>query len=241
MENHNMSLKSIGSNLAVALVLAAATTAAKADVIFFSGDLRTDANVTACGSGCTLGPGNTDLEYANWAAVTYTFVVNTATTVQAITYGYAGGTSLTGTVVPSGGLEPYLSLFDSSGNLLASSFSGTCPATANTLGGNCFDVQLDTTPLLEPGTYTIALSAWENMSLAENLGTGTLTDGFTGLGNLNPGENLDYAFDVILPSNVPEPGTGLLLLTAFGAAAVLTLRNRFQQAKQERKQTHETT
>jgi hypothetical protein len=241
MENRNMSLKSIGSNLAVALVLAAATTAAKADVIFFSGDLRTDANVTGCGSGCTLGPGNTDLEYANWAAVTYTFVVNTATTVQAVTYGYAGGTSLTGAIVPSGGLEPYLSLFDSSGDLLTSSFSGTCPATANTLGGNCFDVQLDTTPLLEPGTYTIALSAWENMSLAENLGTGTLADGFTGLGNLNPGENLNYAFDVILPSNVPEPGTGLLLLTAFGAAAVLKLRNRLQLPTQERKQTHETT
>src|ERR1700733_16313075 len=114
MENRNMSLKSIGANLAVALVLAGATTAAKADVIFFSGDLRTDANVTACGSGCTLGPGNTDLEYANWAAATYTFVVNTATTVQAITYGYAGGTSLTGAIVPGGGLEPYLSLFDSS-------------------------------------------------------------------------------------------------------------------------------
>jgi hypothetical protein len=200
----------------------------KADVIFYSGNLRTDANVIDCGSGCTLGPGNTDLEFANWAAVTYTFVVNTATTVQAITYGYAGGTSLTGAVVPSGGLEPYLSLFDSSGDLLTSSFSGTCPPTANTLGGNCFDVQLDTTPVLQPGTYTIALSAWENMSLAENLGTGTLADGFTGLGNLNPGENLNYAFDVILPSNVPEPSTGLLVMAAFGAAAVLKLRNRFQ-------------
>ena len=241
-----MSLRSIVSSpssglLAATLLLAGAATAAKADVLFFSGDLRTDANVISCGSGCTLGPGNSDLEFANWAAVTYSFVVNSATTVQAITYGYAGGTSLTGADVPSGGLEPYLSLFDSSGNFLTSSFSGTCPATANTLGGNCFDVQLDTTPLLEPGTYTIALSAWENMSLAENLGTGTLADGFTGLGNLNPGENLNYAFDVILPSNVPEPGTGLLLLTAFGAAAVLKLRNRLQLPTQERKQTHETT
>lgn len=240
-----MSLRSIVSNpcgwLAATLLFAGAGTAAKADVIFFSGDLRTDANVTSCGSGCTLGPSNTDLEYANWAAVTYSFVVNTATTVQAITYGYAGGTSLTGAVVPGGGLEPYLSLFDSSGNFLTSSFTGTCPATANTLGGNCFDVQLDTTPLLQPGTYTIALSAWENMSLAENLGTGTLADGFTGLGNLNPGENLNYAFDVILPSNVPEPGTGLLVMAAFGAAAVLKLRNGFQQPTQKRKQTHETT
>ena len=85
------------------------------------------------------------------------------------------------------------------------------------------------------------VKAWENMSFAENLGTGTLADGFTGLGNLNSGENLNYAFDVILPSNVPEPGTGLLILAAFGAAALLKLRNRFRLSTQERKQTHETT
>jgi hypothetical protein len=232
-----MGLRSVVSNsssllLVATLLLAGAAASAKADVIFYSGDLRTDANVTSCGGGCTLGPGNTDLEYANWAVATYSFVVNTTTTVQAITYGYAGGTSLTGAIIPGGGLEPYLSLFDSSGNFLTSSFTGTCPATANTIGGNCFDVQLDTTPLLQPGTYTIALSAWENMSFAENLGTGTLADGFTGLGNLNPGESLDYAFDVILPGNIPpgsapEPGTGLLVMAALGAAAVLHRRNRF--------------
>jgi hypothetical protein len=239
MEEFEMSLRPTVSSswsglLAVTLLLTAGAAAAKADAIFFSGNLRTNATVTNCGSGCTLGLGNTDLEYANWAAVTYSFVVSTATTVQAITYGYAGGTSLTGAIVPSGGLEPYLSLFDSSGDLLTSSFSGTCPATANTLGGNCFDVQLDTTPLLQPGTYIIALSAWENLSLAENLGTGTLADGFTGLGNLNPGENLNYAFDVILPNNIPpsnapELSSGLLVMAALGAIAFLIPRNRVQQ------------
>lgn len=224
-----MSLRSIVSTGIIAVTLLA--TSAKADVLFFSGDLRSDATVIGCGSGCTLGPGNTDSDYANWAAATYDFVVTTASTVQVVTYGYAGGTSLTGAIVSPGGLEPYLSLFDSSGNFLTSSFTGTCPATANTLDGNCFDVQLDTTPLLQPGTYTIALSAWENMSFAENLGTGTLADGFTGLGNLNAGENLDYAFDVILPTNIPptstpEPGSGLLVMIAFGAAAVLHRRKR---------------
>ena len=224
-----MSLRSIVSTGILAVTLLA--TSVKADVLFFSGDLRSDATFTSCGSGCTLGPGNTDSDYANWAAATYDFVVTTASTVQVVTYGYAGGTSLTGAIVSPGGLEPYLSLFDSSGNFLTSSFTGTCPATANTLDGNCFDVQLDTTPLLQPGTYTIALSAWENMSFAENLGTGTLADGFAGLGSLNTGENLDYAFDVILPTNIPatsapEPGTGLLVMVAFGAAAVLHRRKR---------------
>ena len=224
-----MSLRSIVPTGVLAVTLLA--TSVKADVLFFSGDLRSDATFTSCGSGCTLGPGNTDSDYANWAAATYDFVVTTASTVQVVTYGYAGGTSLTGAIVSPGGLEPYLSLFDSSGNFLTSSFTETCPATANTLDGNCFDVQLDTTPLLQPGTYTIALSAWENMSFAENLGTGTLADGFTGLGSLNTGENLDYAFDVILPTNIPatsapEPGTGLLVMVAFGAAAVLHRRKR---------------
>ncbi len=55
------------------------------------------------------------------------------------------------------------------------------------------------------------------MSYAENLGPPyLLSDGFTGLGNLGDGENLDYAFDVILSAEtVPEPatfGTALLLL-----------------------------
>lgn len=59
------------------------------------------------------------------------------------------------------------------------------------------------------------------MSFAENLGAGTLADGFTGLGNLNDGEDLHYAYDVILTSTspVPEPSAvwllgGLVLLLA---------------------------
>jgi hypothetical protein len=55
------------------------------------------------------------------------------------------------------------------------------------------------------------------MSFAENLATGTLADGFTGLGNLFPGEDLHYAFDVILgapTAPVPEPGSLWLLVSA---------------------------
>jgi len=111
---------------ALLLILGTAGTAS-ADVFFFSGDLRTDATVLSCGTGCTLGPGNTDGDYAQWAAAVYSFNVAAPASVQAITYGYGGGTSLTGTLVPSGGLEPYLSLFDSGGNFLIPRFPESVP------------------------------------------------------------------------------------------------------------------
>ncbi len=172
-----------------------------------------------------MGSSNTDGDYAQWAAVVDTFVVTTTTTMEAITYSYGGGTSKTGAVVAAGGLEPYLSLFDSSGNFLASTYYGTtCPAGAGTVGGNCFDVSLDG-GTLTPGTYEIALSAYENMSLAENNGPpATLADGFTGLGNLAPGEDLNYAFDVILPSVASTPEPLPLALTFIGFAVLAVSR-----------------
>ena len=204
----------------LALALLGASSQLGANTLFYSGDLRTNATVTSCGSGCTLGPSNNDGDYAQWAAAVYSFHVYTTTAMEAITYSYGGGQSLTGPIVPSGGLEPYLSLFDAGGNFLASTFFGTtCPPGANSLGGNCFDVELDAGPLA-PGLYQIALSAFENQSSAENPGSGTLADGFTGLGNLQPGENLNYAFDVILPQNTvptPEPALpGITIILSVG-------------------------
>uniref|UniRef100_Q027D8 PEP-CTERM protein-sorting domain-containing protein n=1 Tax=Solibacter usitatus (strain Ellin6076) TaxID=234267 RepID=Q027D8_SOLUE len=219
-------LTRVAGIFAAAIVLAGPPRLA-ANVILYSGNLRADANVTSCGMGCSLGPSNSDGDYAQWAAVVATFTVNTTTSMEAITYSYGGGTSLTGAVIAPGGLEPYLSLFDSSGNFLASTFFGTtCPPGAQSVGGNCFDVAL-TGVTLTPGSYQIALTAFENMSLAENYGAGLLSDGFTGLGNLWPGESLNYAFDVILPENslpgdTPEPGT--LALCAIGAALVFGIR-----------------
>jgi hypothetical protein len=46
---------------------------------------------------------------------------------------------------------------------------------------------------------------------------GTFADGFTGLGNLSKGENLNYAFDIVL-NEVPEPATAWLMLAALVAA-----------------------
>jgi len=199
----------------------------EAETFSFAGNLRTDANVTGCGSGCTLGASNTDGDYAQFAAVVDTFSVSTTSEMQAATFSYGGGVNGAGQTIAQGGFEPYLSLFDASGDFLASTFFGTtCPAGANTntLSNECFDELLDG-GALAPGKYQIAISAFENLSLAENFGTGTLADGFTGLGNLNAGEDLHYAFDVILTptstSTVPEPSMGWLLCGAVLAPAVV--------------------
>lgn len=195
--------------LFLATLLATLCLPLRADVIFFSGNLETDANVIACGSGCTLDPGmNVPGDYAQWAAVVYDFHVTTTTPMEAITYSFGGGTSMTGASVVAGGFSPYLSLFDASGNFLASTFNGTeCPSGANTFNGSCDDVLLNG-GVLAPGNYQIALTAFENMSLAENVGSGTLADGFVGLGNFD-GNTLNYAFDLVLSNQVttPEPAT----------------------------------
>lgn len=193
--------------------------AGRADTISFTGNLRSDANFTDCGAGCKLGPTNTDGDYAQWAAVAKTFHVGIASTMEAITFSYGGGANGNGKVIARNGFEPYLSLFDVAGNFLASTFFGDlCPAGANTNvdTGQCFDVALDG-GMLAAGDYRIAISAFENMSFAENLGAGTLADGFTGLGNLFAGEDMHYAFDVILNSPatpVPEPQSVYLLVSA---------------------------
>jgi hypothetical protein len=206
----------------LALLITSAA-AVQAGVISFTGDLRTDATFSACGSGCTLDAGSTDADYAQWAAFEGSFNVPVSSLMTAVSFSYGGGTNGNGAAIARDGFEPYLSLFDASGNFLASTFFGTtCPAGANTNTdtGQCFDVQLDG-GVLAPGNYAIVISAFENMSFAENAGSGTLADGFTGLGNLATGEDLHFAFDVILQnaSPVPEPAR----LSLMGCAALLAL------------------
>ena len=191
----------------ILIALPATWSLASASSLVFSGNLRTDATILDCGSGCTLSPASADFDFAQWSAAVYSFSVPTPSLMQAVTISYAAG-----------GLEPYLSLFDASGTFLASTFFGvTCPsgASVNPASGACLDVLLDG-GTIAAGTYQIVISAFENFSFAENQGFGVLADGFTGLGNLLPGEDLNYAFKVTLTStsSVPEPSTAWLITLA---------------------------
>ena len=161
---------------------------ADASVLSFTGDLRSDANFISCGFDCVLRPADTGGDYAQWAAASVDFAVPVASTI-AITFSYGGGTNGKGAVIAEGGFEPYLSLFDEGGNFVASTDAGTtCPAGAqtNSTTGLCYDVELDG-GILAAGTYNIAISAFENMSLAENPGGYLLSDSFTGLAIWLPG------------------------------------------------------
>lgn len=137
---HNMVKRSLAL---VAAVFAAGVGQLQAEILSFTGDLRGDATFVACGSACTLDAGNSDFDYAQWAAVERDFTVGATSTVQAITFSYGGGVNGHGLAIGQGGFEPYLSLFDASGNFLASTLFGvTCPPAANTNSGSgqCFDV-----------------------------------------------------------------------------------------------------
>jgi len=135
----------------------------------------------------------------------YTFAVSAASMVTIQSYGHGGsagtpgGMNLAGTVVPAGGFDPYVSLFTGGGataTFLASNDDGVCPPGMLS-GGLCRDSSL--TLSLNAGTYSLVVAAFNNMSLAENLGAGTLGDGFTGLGNYDPLRTNNFAIDISGP------------------------------------------
>jgi len=132
----------------------------------------------------------------------YAFAVLTTSTVVIQSYGYGGsanapgGKNLAGQTIPAGGFDPYLSLFSGAGpsaTFLASNDDGACPPAAPDKG-ICADSRI--TLSLTPGSYTVVVSAFENMSLSENAGSGTLADGFTGLGNFDALRTGNYAIDI---------------------------------------------
>lgn len=145
-------------------------------------------------------------------AFLHTFTLTAPGTVTIQSWGFGGsagapgGVNAAGNPIAAGGFDPYVSLFAGSGasaTFLLSNDDGSCPpgTVADLL---CGDSTL-TLPLAA-GTYTLAVSAFLNMSFAENLGTGTLGDGFIGLGSFGTRTNA-YAVDitgasVVLPTQL---------------------------------------
>ena len=185
-----------GAALALAATLAGATTHA--------GNLGDAGNAALVGS--DLGAPGFDDENAvadNVALYTFTTL---AGTVSIVSTGFAGG-----------GVDPYFTLFSGSGATATWFDSNYVQATST--GGD-----FTWTGTLAAGTYEIALGAFENMSFAENLGTGTLGDGFTGLGDPNALRDGSYALDLTTP--VPEPTGALLLAVGLAVLAPRIRRGR---------------
>jgi len=172
----------------------------------------------------------------------FTFTLASSSIIVARTFGYAGGTNAANTDIPAGGFDPWLSLFDSSGNLLASVDNGACglvgtdPAT-----GSCFDSYISQS--LGAGDYTLILSESDNQPVGN-----FLSDGFTRTGQgdftasafgctIGPfcdvnASNRTSAWAVDIdnvtsaggPSSVPEPALTFPWLLSFVALALIRRR-----------------
>ncbi|HZQ51182.1 MAG TPA: DVUA0089 family protein [Bryobacteraceae bacterium] len=106
----------------------------------------------------------------------FDLTVAAAATVDIRSYGYSGGTTSTGTVVPSGGFDSILTLFDGTGTFIADNDEGAGVATDPSTG-LAADARITTS--LTPGSYIVALTEFDNFSL------GNLSDGFAEAGNPN--------------------------------------------------------
>lgn len=182
--------------------LAIAATAAGASGTTYAGNLGDAGNAALVGSDLGAPDFTDDNAIANNVAL-YTFTTNTGV-VSIVSTGFAGG-----------GVDPYFTLFSGSGG--SATFHDSNYLQATSTGGD-----FTWTGTLAGGTYEIALGAFENMSFAENLGSGTLADGFIFLGDPNSLGNGSYVLNVT--TAVPEPSGALLL--AFGVAALATRMRR---------------
>ncbi len=166
------------------------------------------------------------------------------TNIDMQSYGFGGsamapgGTNANGMAIAPGAFDTYFSLFQGIGlgaTFLVSDDDGLCPPGDDTVA--CGDSTLSLTGL-SAGGYTLAVSAFENISFAENLGSGTLGDGFIGLGSYfsfasGDEQTSNYAVDIVadgltlvdvhrlsgLTAPAPAPSTMLLLAVALPGVA----------------------
>lgn len=150
-------------------------------------------------------------------------------------YSYAGGTNAAGQVIPRGGFDTILALFDGSGNLINQNDDGG-PINVGTdpLTGRAWDTYLSL-PLLPAGSYTASITQYDNFAIGPNLsngfaeqGNGNFTGPFTGhpggsfydvsgVPTFNQRTNF-WAFDVLgATTATPEPGSVVLAGMAAGA------------------------
>jgi hypothetical protein len=108
-------------------------------------------------------------------------------------YGYAGGTTSTGTMVPRGGFDTILTLFSASGVFIDDNDDGAGVAV-DPATGQASDARI--TANLAAGSYILALTQYDNFSI------GNLADGFGETGNHNFTADPGFASGGACPGNM---------------------------------------
>jgi len=146
----------------------------------------------------------------------------TGGTITLQTYGFGGGTNAAGAVIPSGGFDPFIGLYDSTGTLIDGqsdlfvdfpSYQGCPPAGTVLVGSNQFCGDVAESFNVAAGTYTVLLSdaAYYPIDGMLDLPFFDLTGGvFQTCDNDSNciSDTGDWALDITAPdgSTVPEPG-----------------------------------
>jgi hypothetical protein len=147
------------------------------------------------------------------------FEIANNTALHPITITVAGTVTFTSLGFAAGGVDPYFTLFSGTGP--GAVFVDSNFVQAFSTGGD-FSLSFD----LAAGDYTVAMGAFANMSFAENLGAGTLGDGFTALGGPSFLGTYYYELEILTPdSQVAEPSS-LTLIALAGAAAIGSRRRK---------------
>jgi len=182
MNSHRMAA------MAAALILCIASV--QAEAVVHTGNFGDIANSALVGS---------DLGAASFVDINA--VVNNVA-VYTFTLSSAGLAEIESTSTAAGGAELYFTLFSGLGG--AGTFVDSNYNQAFTTGGDFVY-----TANLAPGDYTLAVGVFANLSFAENLGTGTLADGFTAFGDQSWLGDGSYAVSITTPG-IPEPATAAL-------------------------------
>jgi len=178
------------------------------------------------------------------------FTLSSAGNVTLRTFGYGGGTNSAGAIIPGGGFDTLLSLYNATtGALIGFNDDGASPPlVTNPVTGFVGDSLL--TSSLAAGSYLVALTEYDNVpngNLSSGFfesGKGNFTPGLTGCPapafcafSLNPpGYSLrtgNWALDIlgvtsIGVSQTPEPPTVLLLGVGLSGIALIRKRKIFK-------------
>ncbi|MBC7727413.1 MAG: DVUA0089 family protein [Microbacteriaceae bacterium] len=148
---------------------------------------------------------NTVLVASNLGAASFSdaFTIANNVALYDLSVPFAGLVRITSTGFAAGGADPYFSLFAGSGG--SATFLVSNYEQAFSTGGD-----FDYTGTLAAGVYRLAIGVFANLSFAENLGGGSLADGFTALGT--PGSLGNASYRVVVATAVPEASSWSLLL-----------------------------